>query len=157
MKRDTIYLDTSVLNFFFEEEDLEKVYSTKELFREIRRGKYTPFISELVLREIGKTERFKRERLLSLVRTYEIPCLETTPGCLALAQKYMERRLFPQKYRDDSIHIATATVHNLDVVISWNLRHMVKLKTRREVKAINILEGYREIEICTPTEVIESD
>jgi len=157
MKRDTIYLDTSVLNFFFEKEDLEKVYSTKELFREIRRGKYAPFISELVLREIDKTERFKRKRLLSLVRTYEIHCLEVTPQCLALAQKYMERKVFPQRFRDDSIHIAIATVHNIDVVISWNLRHMVKLKTRREVKAINILESYREIEICTPTEVIESD
>jgi hypothetical protein len=32
MKRDTIYLDTSVLNFFFEEDDLEKAYSTRELF-----------------------------------------------------------------------------------------------------------------------------
>ncbi len=157
MKRDTIYLDTSVLNFFFEEDDLEKAYSTRELFREIMRRKYAAFISELVLREIGKTERFKREKLLSLVRTYEIPCLEVTAECLSLAQKYMERKVFPEKYRDDSIHIAIATVHNTDVVISWNLRHMVKLKTRREVKAINILEGYREVDICTPTEVIESD
>jgi len=52
---------------------------------------------------------------------------------------------------------AIATVHHIDVVVTWNLEHMVKLKTRREVKAINILEGYREIEICTPMEVIESD
>ena len=157
MKRGTIYLDTSVLNFFFEENDLEKAYSTRELFQEIKGRKYAAFISELVLREIGKTERFKRERLLSLVRTYEIPRLEVTPECLALAQKYMEREVFPRKYRDDSIHIAIATVHQIDVVISWNLRHMVKFRTRREVKAINILEGYREIEICTPMEVIESD
>ncbi len=157
MKRDTIYLDTSVLNFFFEEDDLEKAYSTRELFREIKRRKYGAFISALVLREIGKTEKSKEERLLSLVKTYEIPCLEVTPECLTLAQKYMERKVFPQKFRDDSIHIAIATVHKIDVVISWNLRHMVKLRTRREVKAINILEGYREIEICTPTEVIESD
>ena len=38
----------------------------------------------------------------------------------------------------------------MDVVVSWNLRDMVKLKTRREVRAINIMEGYKEIEICTP-------
>ena len=53
--------------------------------------------------------------------------------------------------------MAIATVYQADVVVSWNLKHMVKLKTRREVKAINILEGFREIEICTPLEVIESD
>ena len=45
----------------------------------------------------------------------------------------------------------------MDIVISWNMEHMVKLKTRREVKAVNILEGYNEIEICTPLEVIDND
>jgi len=44
MKRNTIYLDTSVLNFFFEDEDLEKADSTRELFREIKKGKYNAFI-----------------------------------------------------------------------------------------------------------------
>ena len=73
-----------------------------------------------------------------------------------MTEKYMSRKIFPAKYRDDALHIAIATVHDMDVVISWNLRHMVKLRTRREVKAINIMEGYREIEICTPMEVIES-
>jgi len=53
IKQNSIYLDTSVLNFFFEERDTEKANSTKELFREIRQDKFRAFISELVLREIG--------------------------------------------------------------------------------------------------------
>jgi predicted nucleic acid-binding protein len=157
MGRNTIYLDTSVLNFFFEDKDLEKANSTRELFREIRKGEFNAYISELVLREVGKTRGLKRERLLSLINTYRIPWLEVAPECIGLNEKYMERKIFPSKYRDDGLHIAIATVHQMDVVVSWNLRHMVKLRTRREVKAINILEGYKEIEICTPTEVIESD
>jgi hypothetical protein len=86
MKRNTIYLDTSVLNFFFEDEDLEKADSTRELFREIRKGKYYAFISDLVLREIGKTEGFRRERLLSLIKTYKIPWMEVTSECIELAE-----------------------------------------------------------------------
>jgi predicted nucleic acid-binding protein len=156
MRRNRIYLDTSVLNFFFEDKDLEKANSTKEFFGEIRKGRYDAFISDLVLREIGKTAVFKRERLLSLIKTYEIPLVEATLECIELTEKYMGRRIFPLRYRDDGLHIAIATVHDMDVVVSWNLRHMVKLRTRREVKAINIVEGYREIEICTPMEVIES-
>jgi predicted nucleic acid-binding protein len=156
MKRDKIYLDTSVINFFFEDRDLEKANSTKELFREIRRGRYDAFISDLVLREIGRTAGFARERLLSLIKTYEIPLVEVTLECIELTEKYMGRKIFPPRYRDDGLHIAVATVHDMDVVVSWNLRHMVKLRTRREVRAINIMEGYREIEICTPMEVIES-
>jgi hypothetical protein len=72
-------------------------------------------------------------------------------------EKYLERGIFPIKYRDDALHIAIASVHDMDIVISWNMEHMVKLKTRREVRAVNILEGHNEIEICTPLEVIEND
>ena len=157
MREDKIFLDTSVLNFFFEEEDLEKANSTKELFREIQEKKFHPFISELVLREIGQTKGGKREKLLSLVRTYEIPWLTVTTECIGLSEKYMQKKIFPARYRDDALHIAIATVHQLGVVVTWNLKHMVKWKTRREVKAINILEGFQEIEICTPMEVIEND
>ena len=157
MREDKIYLDTSVLNFFFEEEDLEKANSTKELFREIQAKKFNPFISELVLREIGQTKGSKREKLLSLIRTYEIPWLAVTTECIGLSEKYMQKKIFPERYRDDGLHIAIATVHQLGVVVTWNLKHMVKWKTRREVKAINILEGFQEIEICTPMEVIEND
>lgn len=96
-------------------------------------------------------------QLLSLIKTYEIPLVEVSPECIELTERYMERKIFPARYRDDGLHIAIATVNYMDVVVSWNLRHMVKLKTRREVKAVNIVEGYREIEICTPMEVIESD
>lgn len=157
IRRNKIYIDTSVLNFFFEESDLEKTDSTKKLFREIRSGRHDAFISDLVLREIGRTPGLKRERLLSLVKTYEISLVEVTLECIELTEKYMGRKIFPLRYRDDGLHIAIATIHEMDVVVSWNLRHMVKLRTRREVKAINIMEGYREIEICTPMEVIESD
>lgn len=157
MRGNKIYLDTSVLNFFFEEEDLEKANSTKELFSEIQEGKFRPFISELVLREIGQTKGHKRDKLLSLIKTYEIPWLAVTKECIGLSEKYMQKKIFPARYRDDALHIAIATVHRLEVVVSWNLKHMVKLRTRREVKLVNDMEGFDEIEICTPMEVIEGD
>ncbi len=146
-----------VINFFFEERDIEKANSTKELFREIRQGKFTVFISELVLREIDNASATKKKLLLSLIKTYNPLLLRITEECMALMEKYMERSIFPSKYRDDALHIAIASVYDMDVVVSWNLEHMVKLKTRREVRAINIVENYREIEICTPMEVIEND
>jgi len=53
------------------------------------------------------------------------------------------------------VHIAAATFHNLDVIVSWNFEHMVKLKTRRDVPAINTLMDYKGIEICSPLEMTE--
>jgi hypothetical protein len=53
----------------------------------------------------------------------------------------------------DARHLAVAVVARVDAVVSWNLRHMVKLKTRREVNAVNLLNGYPVIEIVTPSDV----
>jgi len=63
--------------------------------------------------------------------------------------------IIPEKYRADALHIAFATFYEMDVLVSYNLRHIVKLKTRRLVNYINLLEGYRNLEIGTPEEVIE--
>jgi len=68
----------------------------------------------------------------------------------------MEGGVVPVRFRDDAVHIAVAVVNDLDVVVSWNLEHMVKLRTRTRVNAINRLNGYKEIEICTPEEVAGS-
>ena len=118
MKKNSIYLDTSVLNFFFEGKDNEKVNSTKELFREIKQGKFSAFISELVLREIGNAPTLKKKLLLTLVKTYQPEILRVSQECLRLTERYMERGIFPAKYRDDALHIAIASIHEIDIVAS---------------------------------------
>ena len=65
--------------------------------------------------------------------------------------------IIPQKYRNDALHIAYVSFYELDAVISWNLKHIVKMKTRRLVNYINLLEGYRPVELVTPEEVIEDE
>jgi hypothetical protein len=63
-------------------------------------------------------------------------------------------KIVPEKYKLDLLHIAFAVVYDLDVVVSWNLEHIVKLTTKLKVNGVNKKEGYKEIEICTPQEVI---
>jgi hypothetical protein len=53
------------------------------------------------------------------------------------------------------LHIALATINNVDALVSWNFTHIVKLKTKRLTKAVNIAQGYKEIEIITPWEIIK--
>ncbi len=49
----------------------------------------------------------------------------------------MEEGVFPAKYENDAVHIAAASVNNLDLIISWNFEHIVKFKTKKEVTGIN--------------------
>jgi hypothetical protein len=80
--------------------------------------------------------------------------LEIDEEVKELADRYISAGIIPEKYRNDALHIAVAVVNDLDVIISWNLEHIVKLKTKLGVEGVNILLGYKTIEIMTPEEVI---
>jgi hypothetical protein len=74
-----------------------------------------------------------------------------------LADTYIKKGIIPLKFRDDALHIATATVNNLDFVVSYNQGHIVKTKTMIGAGLTNLREGYRQIGLSTPTEVLEYD
>jgi len=67
--------------------------------------------------------------------------------------KYIKKEIFPEKYRDDALHLAIATVNGVDILISWNFEHLVKRKTRLEANLANSLNGYKSIDIIVPPEL----
>jgi hypothetical protein len=71
----------------------------------------------------------------------------------ALADQYIKKEIFPLKYRDDALHLAIASVNNIDIIISWNFEHLVKRKTRLEANLANSLNGYKSIDIIVPPEL----
>lgn len=71
----------------------------------------------------------------------------------ALAAEYVTLGALPATAQADALHVAVAVVHQIEVVVSWNLRHMVRLRTRRLVNAVNALRGHAPIEILTPPEL----
>lgn len=149
-----LYLETSVWNFAFAIDSPDKMEITLKFFGELRAGKYESYISPLVLAEIADADEVKQNKLLTLIKEHNPVELEETKEILNLANKYMVRKIVPVRFKRDLTHIAYAVVNHMNVLVSWNLEHIVKLKTRVEVNSINKLEGYHEIEICTPEEVI---
>lgn len=109
-----------------------------------------------VIREINRVDREKAIKLRDLIKRINPEELIIDDESQALAKRYIEHTVIPARYEDDALHIAVASVNNLDVVVSWNFTHIVKLKTKREVIGINTLMGYKPIEICSPWEVIEN-
>ena len=70
-----------------------------------------------------------------------------------LADEYVRRTIFPEHYKTDAIHVAVAVVNDIDFLISWNFKHLVKVKTRRMVNLVNVVLGYPAIEIIAPPEL----
>jgi predicted nucleic acid-binding protein len=148
------YFDTSIFNFAIATDVPKEREITLRLLKEIKNGRYDAFISEVVLREINRATQEKAIKLRDLINKIGPEELIVDDNSQALAHEYIKRGVIPAKYEDDALHIAVASINNLDAIISWNFTHIVKLKTKREVAGINTLMGYKPIEICSPWEVI---
>lgn len=155
MKKLKLYLDCSIYNFAIANDVPEEREITLKLFEEIRSEKYEVFISDVVFREINKAPETVAVLLKDLITGLNPQDLPMNDEVQSLANEYIERGIIPVKYLDDALHIAAASVYNVDVILSWNFQHIVKLKTKREVTGVNIGLGYKEIEIYSPREVVE--
>ncbi len=76
---------------------------------------------------------------------------------LALASKYIEEKVVGETSFDDCIHIATATYYKVDILISWNFKHIVNVYRIRGYNSINLRMNYSSLEIRSPKEIVEYD
>lgn len=149
-----VYIETTVWNFPFADDAPDHREATLTFFNLVRQGRFEAYLSNVVLFEFQAAEEPRRSQLLDLVRDISPILLPAIDAIEDLADEYMKNGLVPERYHDDARHIAAAVVGNMDLLVSWNFKHIVKPKTRRLVAATSRLVGYREIEICTPEEVL---
>jgi hypothetical protein len=81
--------------------------------------------------------------------------LPDTEEAADLANAYLSRGIVGPGSHADALHVALATVGRVDVLVSWNFRHIVNLGRIRLFHSVNIGRGYGTIEIRSPTEVLE--
>lgn len=155
MKKIKYYLDTTIFNFVFAEGDTEKKDITLRLFENLPLIAEGIYISDEVIREISRAPEPRKSQLEGLVRKTNPLLLEVDIEAEELAERYVKEGIIPERYRSDALHIAVAVINGIEVIVSWNFEHIVKLKTRVMVNGVNRLLGYHEIEICSPEEVIE--
>jgi len=149
-----LYIDTSVINGLFADDEPWIKEITISFFERVNLGKYQVYISDEVNREIRATsDDGKRALLVSVLARYNFRYIERTQECDKLADTYIEQGIFTKKYRGDALHVAIATIHQLEAVVSWNFKHMVKHSTRLKVNKINNKKGYQQIDVCSPEEV----
>jgi len=145
----TLYLDTSVIGGYYDDEFM---LDTQLLFREIQAGKYDIAISDLTLKELIKAP----ENVRTLLRDLAINFKEiiATDECVELAMEYLAENVVGQTSLDDCMHIANATIYKVDILVSWNFKHIVNVHRIRGYNAVNMKNGYSTIDICSPKNLI---
>ena len=149
MRKLRIYVDTSVLGGYFDD---EFSIDTKRLFDEILRGEYKLVISDLTERELVNAPNRVKTLLKNLIIDFEV--ISVTQESIDLATDYINEKVVGQTSLDDCIHIATATINKVDLLISWNFKHIVNILRIRGYNSINLRNGYSTLEIRSPKDLI---
>ena len=150
MFRPRVYVDTSVIGGCLDDEF--KDYS-KLLFKEFSSGKKRIVVSDLVLFELeGAPEDVKD--VLHGIPQGSIEYVFLNEESLSLAGTYLKEDVIAENSIADARHIAIATIERVDVLVSWNFKHIVNLNRIHLVNSVNLKLGYPLIEIRSPLEVI---
>jgi len=152
MKISKIYLETTMFNYYFDDERDAHV-DTVNLFIKIKAGKYEAYTSGAVIEELEKAPVDKHTKMINLINEYKINVLSVSEEAEKLADDYVSVGIIPLKYRTDGVHIAVTAVNDLDIIVSMNFEHIVKMKTKKLTNALNIVRGYKNIDIVSPMEV----
>jgi predicted nucleic acid-binding protein len=145
-----VYIDTSVIGGCFDEEFQE--WSNK-LFDEFINGQMIAVISNITTDELIKAGDNVKNKIKDIPSS-NIELVEKNIEINDLAERYIRHKAISGKYSDDALHIATATYYKVDVLVSWNFKHIVNLRRIKIYNAVNLMNGYSTIEIRTPREVI---
>ena len=144
-----IYVDTSVLGGCF---DAEFELWSNGLMDDFRAGRFRPVLSEVTAAEVVDAPPQVREvhdELLSM----EAQIITVGSEVLALMRAYEDRAILPPRFRNDMLHIALATAAEVDVLVSWNFRHIVRLDKINAFNLVNHDQGYNALSIYSPREV----
>lgn len=155
MKKLKLCLDTSILGAIYDTGDQERLYVTDQLLKLIKNKKYDGYITEIALIEVDRAPNNIKVGLSNKIKEVKFNILEETKDCLELAEEFIKVGIFSQESRDDGRHIAIAVINNMDVIVSWNFKHMVNIKKKKSVNTVNLKCGYKQIDIVSPYEVVD--
>ena len=152
MKTLRIYVDTSVLGGCF---DREFAPWSRSLSEDFRQARFKPVFSDVTAAEVLRAPKHVRNLLDELGPLAET--IAITPEANELVQAYEAHCILGPRWRNDMLHIALATIAEVDVLVSWNFKHILRLDRIRRFNAVHMETGYKQIAIYSPREVTTHD
>ncbi|MBF0369517.1 MAG: PIN domain protein [Magnetococcales bacterium] len=145
-----IYTDTSVIGGYLDKEFKEWSVPLVESFQS---GSRIIVLSNITILELDRAPS-KVKSVLEKIPESHRESVILTDEAKSLAKNYIQAGVISAKKSADAQHIALATIHRVDVLVSWNFKDIVNLNQIRGYNAINLRLGYPLLEIRTPREVI---
>lgn len=148
-----LYFDTSVFGGVYDEEFAE--ISTL-LFEKVKLGQIICVYSDLSEAELKNAPENVRNFFINLPKE-NTEFVEVTEEAYLLAEKYIAEKVVGQTSADDCRHIATATLSKVDILVSWNFKHIVNVFRIRGYNSINLRRGHQQLDIRSPKEIVYNE
>jgi len=145
--KQSLYLETSVAGAYLDNgEPFRRDLTIRWWEHEM--SEYNPFISLLVVRELERLKEPHRTAYLNLVGNLET--LDVPDEAAILAEGYVSRGIFHRKYLADALHVALASIHKMDFLVTWNFGHIANVHRQARIKLFNTAAGFFVPVIVTP-------
>jgi predicted nucleic acid-binding protein len=151
-----VYIETSVWSMLAPGQNPTLQQPTMEFLDQCAARAHAPYISDIVADEIRQATAEVQKVLVARLDAIDPQMLPITPETEALAARFINDGVLSPRRLDDARHVACALVHELDLLVSWNYRHIANVRKAETFNAIAVLSNLRgNLEIHTPLEVLE--
>jgi predicted nucleic acid-binding protein len=151
-----VYIETSIPSYLTARPSRDLIQAARQQITnewwEDRRREFDLFVSQYVLDEAGDGDIIAAKRRLEFLDG--LPLLETTEDAIELGEALITEKAIPQKAVTDALHIAIATVHEMNILLTWNCKHLANAEILEEVTRVLRSREYNSPVICTPDELM---
>jgi hypothetical protein len=151
-----VYIETSIPSFYREirtdAESLARKNWTQHWW-DFKRVNFDSYISEVVLEELGRGSYPTKRETLALVEN--LPILAVESRILAIVETYIHNQIMPADPVGDALHLAIASYHRCDILLTWNCKHLANAHKFRDIRRLNVMMDLHVPNLVTPLELLE--
>jgi predicted nucleic acid-binding protein len=152
---DTVYIETTIPSAYFERRPQPKIVARKEWTREwwdSHRHRYDLVTGFPVIEELSRGNHPDKNEKLDLIRELEI--LPDDKAIAEIVQVYLDRFVMPRDPVADALHLALASYHKADILLTWNCDHLANANKAGHIRRVNTILGLHVPMITTPLELL---
>lgn len=153
-----VYIETTVPSFYFETRSEPEMAARRNWTREwwkSCRHLFKLVSSEGVLAELAEGEYESKADALALLDGIEL--LDVADDVAHIIDVYLENRLMPRERVGDALHLALASYHKCDFLLTWNCRHIANANKFEHIRILNTRLGLFVPALVTPMELCAED
>jgi hypothetical protein len=154
--KETVYIETSILGYLTARSTDNLILAANMKITQDwwfnRSSLFDLHISEIVLEEITQGDTQIAQKRLNAVQN--IPLLSVDEIALSLAEQFLLKSNLPVKAGTDAVHIAIATIHKMNYLLTWNCKHIANAQIQKKLTQISLEFGYEMPTICIPYELM---